>query len=703
MKTVLIFFVIIECLALVLLSLLKKLTKTAFLVIAGLTIVCCVGILAFGGKSYRTTDTVDERSQVYMAARLIEEGYYKESMDVLSGITDEGADQWGVQPIRALSYNMNQAFHTSESYLNSVGDDMIRQTILEASKNEEPVDPSDREIIINNSLNAVNATETEIRQWETEMKVRFMGFAPTAEEKSILNDPVAQMKTAVSEKRYQDAYLQAASLANRGNIKAAILVSKLFADNSVQSSVSDADSTYAQLWQEAAMLRADLNMAAVAGREDSDSASAEQNYELLKARYELAMTALNEESVKRSINYLNAFESSVSSDRLGYQLQLARLAFMENRRDESKDLLEEIFSDAHDDSLWLGRDITMFRDAYIRNLSDQTANEYSILFDGLMRSLYQGVYDDASDEDFKSFVMSCMQEFFGGINIQKVNTAGFPQVSVEVYATRSELNLNPETIILKDTGSDIDEVTITANEAKDLSVAIVLDRSGSMEGDNISESKLAIRNCISQMGDQVAFSLVSFNDSAVQESSLTKSYYLVMSLVDNITANGGTNISSGLATAIESLNQAEGHRVIILLSDGIDFPESKMRMEGVLADAISRDITVYTVGLEGCEEAYLRYIAETTGGQFTMVSDPALLQQTYQNIQSMIMESYTLTYRAADQEDNRIVELHVRDSKAEARKYYSLSDTDQSSAYYVNGLQEADYYRQIGGTDIGRG
>lgn len=701
MKTLLIAIVIAECAVLLLLSLLKKLTKRAFTVISAVTLLCCVGILAFWGRKEAASDSVDERAHVYMAARLAEEGYYDEAVEVLSDVSDETAAQLGAQPVRALSYNMGEAYHAAEASLNAEDGGELARAVLEASRSGEPVAEADRARILSEALSAVAASEAEARQWETEMRVRFMGFAPSAEEQSALSDTVARIKAAVADRRFQDAWQLAAAQASRGNVKAAILVSKLYADQSVQGSMTDADSAYADLWQEAAALRADLN-AASAGADASGDAA--EDYELLKARYELALEALNDEAVSRSVNYLNSFDVSGSSDRLGYQLQLARLYYMENRQDEARELLRGIFaSDETDESLWLGRDVALFREAYIRSLSDPGSSEYSSLFDRLMRSLYQSVYDDASDEGFRTFVLSCMKDFFGGISIRQVGTADFPQVSLEVYATNPDLTLDADRLTLTDTGRPVEGLTVTANEVKDLSVAIVLDKSGSMAGDNISESQAAIRNCISQMGEQVAFSLVSFNNAATLESGLTKSYYTVMSLVDQIDASGGTNICYGLSTAMESLVQAEGNRVIILLSDGIDFPESKMKIDSVLADAAARDITVYTIGLEGCDETYLRRIAESTGGTFIMVTDPALLQQTYQDIQSMIMDSYTIAYRAEGDEEDRSVQVQLTDTVTEARKEYSLSETEQRSTYYANGLQEADYFRQTGGTDIGRG
>ena len=704
MKTILLAAVIIECVLLILLSLLKKLTKPAFYVISALTILCCVGIWLAGRQAESETVKTDVRSRVYMAARLIEENCFDKSLEVLSDVADEEVQQYQGRAVRALGYNLNGAFQTLEYYLQSLdAKNEFEQIVLNASQRKEAVEPTDREKIISASLSAIHASDPETQQWETEMKVRFMGFIPAEKEVSEIIDPMALIKLAVTENRYNDAYNQAAAAAENGDIRAAVLVSEMYATNFQKLNLADTDSEYALLWQRATELRSDLNMASLALVGENVSEEQENEYDLLNARYELAMTDLSVESVKRAVNYLEKFDASDSPDQLGYQLQLARLAFMEGRLDDAKKLITDIFtSESLDNSQWLGQDCAMLREAYIRYLSDQTDSEYSMLFDHLMLSLYQSVFMENRDAAFREFVMSCMKSIFGGMAIRTVSTAEFPQIIAEVSATNPNLELNAETILLYDTGKAVHDYSVVAKEIKDLSISFVLDKSGSMSGMNIAESKQAIRNCISQMKKGVYFSLVTFENAAFLPCALTDSSYLIMSTLETVDADGGTNIAAGLKLGTVSLNQAKGEKIIILLSDGLDNNASKNLMDSVLNDAVNQNITVYSIGLEGCDEEYLKKIADRTGGQFVMVSDPTQLENTYQDIQNAIMNSYFLNYQADGQEENRSIIVRLNNSFAEARKNYQLSDQDTPITYYENGLQESGYFRQSGGTDPGR-
>ena len=701
--SILLIAVVVECLLLLLLSLLKKLTKPAFLVISVLTVLGCAGIWFFSSREKTTEAEIDGRSRVYMAARLIEEEHHDKSLEVLSDVSDESGQQYNIRAVRALAYNLNGAFQTLEYYLSSGSHNELEQIVLDASQKREQVDAAGQEKILSAALAAVQATEPETQRWETEMKVRFMGFVPAGGELGEIGDTTALIKLAVTENRYQDAYNLAAAAAEKGDLRAAVLVSEMYAGNFQKIRLADADSEYALLWQQAADLRSDLNTASLALVGEDVSDEQRNEYALAEARYELAMTELHTESVKRAVKYLNSFDVSDSPDQLGYQLQMAHLFFLETQVDEAKKIITDIFTSENlNDSQWLGQECAMFREACIRYLSDQTATEYDMLFDRMMQSLYQGVVEADSNAAFKEFVMSCMKELFGGIVIRTVDASEFPVITADLTATDPNLEISTQTVLLSDTGKAIDDFSVTVNEVKDLSISLVLDRSGSMEGWNLAEAKQAIRHCISSMDEGIAFSLVTFNHTASLACALTDSSYLVMSMVDPVNANGGTNIVSGLTIAIDSLQQAKGERVIILLSDGMDSNESKARIDNVTAEAATRNITTYTIGLEGCDEEYLRKIAERTGGQFVMVSDPTQLEKTYQDIQNAILNSYFLNYQADGDEENRNIHILMNNSFAEARKDYLVSDQESYTSYYVNGLQESDYYRQIGGTDTGR-
>ena len=209
MKIFLISFVIIECLILVLLTVLKKWTKKAFIIVSAFTVLSCLGLGIASCQSQTTSESVDQRGQLYIATRLVEEDYFGEALEALSDVSDDTCLDLNSRIIRALSYNLNEAYQTAETYLKSGNDNVLgeqEQLILDASIENREVDSDERDNITASTLSLINATESEMRQWEAEMKVRFMGFHLNDEEKKDLSSDIALLRLAVSEKRFEDAY-----------------------------------------------------------------------------------------------------------------------------------------------------------------------------------------------------------------------------------------------------------------------------------------------------------------------------------------------------------------------------------------------------------------------------------------------------------------------------------------------------------------
>ena len=698
MKLLLILGVIVECVILILLTALKKWTKKTFLIISACTCVCCGVFGIIGALQKFSEDAADQRSYLYIATRLIQEDYPEKTLEVLSYVSDEETADLNSLAIRALAYNLNEAYETVEKYLSTGDGSEEGEIILEASQARQKVDEETQDRITENTLQVIDATEAETRKWEAEMRVRYMGFQLNEEEKAEIGSGLEQVKEAISENRYEDAYNQLVSGTGNGDVKNAVIISGMYVKNYNHRIMSDTDTEYAYLWNQAVSLQAELNMA-VASLPDDASDEEYQEYMKAEAQYDMALEALSLEAVSRAVNYLEAIDMSDSGYKYGYQLQLARLYFMANRLEEAKGCLEKIFtSDSLNETQWLGRELILFRDAFIGYLSNSVSREHSVLFSQLMGSLYQSVFPEDNYGTFEEFVYAYLRDLFGGLIIRRVDVTDFPQVTVEASVTKEGLEITENSITVADTGESIQDFSVENIEVTDLSMALVLDRSGSMEGNKLTESKNALRNCIFQMEDNVSLSFVTFESTALLECGLTDSRYLVMGLVEDVQTTGGTNIAEGLSCALDSLRGANGTKVVVLLSDGVDGDESRLIIDSILAEAAAEHIAVYTIGLEGCDEEYLQNISEQTGGQFIMVTSTAELNETYQEIQSAVANNYLISYRTVQEGEERSVTLREKSSFTEARKTYSTVEEEAEMPVYENEMQEANYFKQIGGT-----
>lgn len=703
--------IIIECLVLALLALLGKLSGKAFAVIALVTAICCGVVGGMDAGTHKVQVQKDIRSSIYMAARLIEEEHEPESMELLSEVSDKEGAQYGSKMLRALSYNLNGAFMAAESMLQGDDNNEQEKELLNLSEYRSTVGEELKNTILQNVFTLIDATDTEIAGWETEMKVRFMGLKLTDEEKQVTEDKLTLVKDALRDYRNEEAFQIMAE--NPAGVQDAIIVSEMYSQGYSNLIMANTDEEYGQLWKEVTELQAEVNIASLSQntedmylpeKEGVETDPAVEEFQKLNARYRIAQEALHDETVKRSINYLQAYAEEEGNDTVGYQLQMAKLYFDIREQDQARECLDKVFfGEPMTDEQWLGNDVESFKRAFIIYLSDSTDLEYNILFDNIMSGLYQGLFEYNSSDSFKSFVLEYLKEKMSGMSIRRVITDAYPQVTADLSVSDSEYVIHKENLTVTDSGTEITDFTLEQIEVSDLSLVFVLDKSGSMSGDNIEKSKEAIKSCISQIKSGTQMGLVSFESVATVECMLTDNGTAVSNSVDGIEATGGTDISSGLSSGIELLAGRGGTKVIILLSDGYG---SGANLNEVVTEAATQGIVIYTIGLRGCDEATLQNIAANSGGQFIMVEDTAMLSSTYEDIQSAVTNSYRLTYQVEGDKENRKVTVIDAGSGHEAARFYSSvkkeTEAPAETEEETNDTQVADFYRQIGGREGGR-
>ena len=198
-----------------------------------------------------------------------------------------------------------------------------------------------------------------------------------------------------------------------------------------------------------------------------------------------------------------------------------------------------------------------------------------------------------------------------------------------------------------------------------IDIILCFDISGSMTERDFLPSRLdAAKDVAAQFvqqrpGDRIGitiFSSVSFTLCPV-----TTDHNAVLTQISNIQSGylneEGTAIGSGLATSVDRLrNDKTKTKIIILLTDGVDFG-------GTIPPDVARDmakqygIKVYTIGIGSDKEiqqtvdspfgpmtqtkklefneALLKNLAETTGGQYFHATDKDALQKIYASINQL--------------------------------------------------------------------
>jgi len=171
------------------------------------------------------------------------------------------------------------------------------------------------------------------------------------------------------------------------------------------------------------------------------------------------------------------------------------------------------------------------------------------------------------------------------------------------------------------------DLTAPANPAQSTrpgqAIQVVLDRSGSMEGQPLDAAKGSLLKLVSRLAPQDAFGLVAFDDSAlVIVPTRTMADHHMPSLrkaIRDLQTGGSTDISAGYLMGLRELTrvQATGGSTLLLISDGHANAGEKdpKFFQEVSTKSATEKVTTSTIGLgNGYDETILEALAQGGGG-----------------------------------------------------------------------------------------
>jgi Ca-activated chloride channel family protein len=180
------------------------------------------------------------------------------------------------------------------------------------------------------------------------------------------------------------------------------------------------------------------------------------------------------------------------------------------------------------------------------------------------------------------------------------------------------------------------ELSLTADAAEargreraPLSLVVVLDTSGSMEGEKIQRAKDAVAGLVSDMRDDDEVALVRYSSDCELMQPLARVGDVregLLARVRSLSAGGGTNIPPALARGLATLSDARAGRVrrIVLVSDGLD--STRAQAQEVASKSFESGVTVSSLGIGlDFDGAYMGGVAQSGHGNFGFVKDAGAL------------------------------------------------------------------------------
>ncbi|NQX46494.1 DUF3289 family protein [Paenibacillus tritici] len=165
-----------------------------------------------------------------------------------------------------------------------------------------------------------------------------------------------------------------------------------------------------------------------------------------------------------------------------------------------------------------------------------------------------------------------------------------------------------------------------------MDIAFVIDSSGSMSSNDQSNVRISVtKQFVNLLTDSDRGAIVDFDDSAAVLSNFTSDKTALNQAAGRIDSNGGTVLTSGIASALNLFTgsgRADVLKYIIMLTDGEGSYDTSLTKR-----AADQGIVIYTVGLgSSISTSVLTGMAQGTGGSYYHASNANQLYGIFDNI-----------------------------------------------------------------------
>ncbi len=188
-----------------------------------------------------------------------------------------------------------------------------------------------------------------------------------------------------------------------------------------------------------------------------------------------------------------------------------------------------------------------------------------------------------------------------------------------------------------------------------INMALVVDTSGSMEGQPIEDARAASLSLLELLAPGDRLAIVAFGSSAevvVESTRLGEGPHDdIRGRIESMRARGTTDLAGGLGSGIREVMRhrlSNGINRIVLLSDGVPNDSAQVHE---LAEAAGRDnisITALGLGLE-FDENLLGMIARRSGGNYHFLENSSMVAEVFRDevrsIQRVVARNAALTFR----------------------------------------------------------
>ncbi len=249
------------------------------------------------------------------------------------------------------------------------------------------------------------------------------------------------------------------------------------------------------------------------------------------------------------------------------------------------------------------------------------------------------------------------------VQVQQVDATDYPVTRLYLTIQDSSTQTVPEDLIQdffyiekKDANGTYVRQTVSKvtqlNESEALSIDMVSDISGSMDGSPIQEAKRIMSSFVNSVqfdiGDQVE--LTTFATGVSIKREFTGDWQTLLNDIDILTTEDMTALYDALYTGVQRTATQSGARCIIAFTDGQDNYSNCTPTQVIEASQRYR-IPIFIIGIGNVDTSDLQWICNETGGRYFSISEVSSMEDIYNEIYRTEKEMYLLEFEDISGED----------------------------------------------------
>lgn len=207
-------------------------------------------------------------------------------------------------------------------------------------------------------------------------------------------------------------------------------------------------------------------------------------------------------------------------------------------------------------------------------------------------------------------------------------------------------------------------ITLFDNEIQPVTVAVMLDSSGSMTM-NLELLKQAAEQFVIRLLPEDKGRLGYFNDKIAFMSEFTSDRDVLIASLREMQFGNPTRLFDAVGFSLDELQPIEGRKVILAFTDGAD-TASRIGLGEVLRRAREEEVMVYGIGLQSNimgmktrPDGALRRLADETGGGYFELNETDDLGSTFTRVAQELHSQYLLGFEPA-KADGKVHKIEVR-------------------------------------------